>query len=241
MTDHLTWDTLNELADGLLTLSARASAEGHLSQCPECRTQLARLRAMLQQAAATAAEVEPPDLWANVRGEILAKGLERATAAAPEGPIVAGRIAIAPEPRQHRRLTLGAWWLVAASLVLVAGSSAITAWVMRGRAVPPSGVTSGGATIRAASLPADIQASEREYLKTADALRGALEQERSRLAPETIAIVERSLTVIEGAIGEAREALLRDPSNLDLRDLWSRSHQQKLDLLRRAALLVQKA
>ena len=58
------------------------------------------------------------------------------------------------------------------------------------------------------------------------------------LDPATIATVERSLTTIDGAIAEARAALMRDPGNGTLSRLLASSYEQKVTLLRRASELT---
>ncbi|MEP7345883.1 MAG: hypothetical protein ABI877_11470, partial [Gemmatimonadaceae bacterium] len=196
---------------------------------------------LARRAADAPESIEPPEgAWQGVRQRIVGEGTVQASSLGEGEPDVVGHISAIPV-RGARRFTVTSPWLVAAALVLVAGSSAVTALVLR-RDGPSSGSSiAANASIRAVSLPGNIQASEREYLRTAEALRSALNDERGRLTPETVAIVERSLTIIESAIGEARAALVRDPASRELRDLWSRNHQQKLDLLRRATALVQRS
>ena len=55
---------------------------------------------------------------------------------------------------------------------------------------------------------------------------------RARLRPETVALLERNLAVIDTAITESRAALARDPANADLRQLFAAASRQKVDLLR---------
>ena len=239
MREHLSWDAINDLVGGELSPADRLAAEAHVASCAECRAAVTSLQDLGRRVADAPESIAPPvDAWLEVRARITGDRLGRpregaTTEAAVTGPIAPGR-----GHASGRMLT--APWLIAAALVLMAGSSAVTTFVLRRGAARSASVAST-AVIRQASLPADIETSERQYIETAAALRATLDEERSNLTPETIAIVERSLTVIEGAIGEAREALVRDPANRELRDLWSRNHQQKLDLLRRAAALVQKS
>ena len=87
-------------------------------------------------------------------------------------------------------------------------------------------------------LPASFRATEGEYTRTIEELRLALVAQRSRLSPETIRTVDRSLAVIDSAIAEGRAALLSDPGNRTLVDLLSASYQRKLDLLRRTSELT---
>ena len=131
-----------------------------------------------------------------------------------------------------------------AALILVVVSSGVTTLVLRsgsqpiadadGRArnVLPSDV--GAAPV----LPASFRLAEGKYISTIDELRVAFEAQRGRLNPETVRTVEHSLSVIDSAISEARDALLADPGNRTLVDLLSASYQRKLDLLRRSSELT---
>jgi hypothetical protein len=97
------------------------------------------------------------------------------------------------------------------------------------------GIDAPGASSAARVLPASFRRAEGEYLRTIDELRSTLQVQRAVLKPETVATVEHSLSVVDLAIEEARQALLNDPSNQTLLDLLTASYERKLDLLRRAA------
>jgi len=47
MTDHLTWETLNDLADGVLSSAGAGAAESHARECTACANALAELRATI--------------------------------------------------------------------------------------------------------------------------------------------------------------------------------------------------
>jgi hypothetical protein len=68
-------------------------------------------------------------------------------------------------------------------------------------------------------------------------LHDVLEQRTTDLDPATIAILQNSLATINKAITEARAALLRDPASRFLNNQLNRALEQKLGLLRTAALL----
>jgi len=143
-------------------------------------------------------------------------------------PEIAGRL-------PARRRSPVAWnrWipLAAAALVLVAVTAAITRQLSR----PPA-----SAPVFSASAPPAIVgfAADRDYVLAAEDLARVLAEGRERLAPSTIAVLERNLAVIDSAIAEARAALAADPANADLRALLWSAHRQKLDLLDRATRLT---
>ena len=75
-------------------------------------------------------------------------------------------------------------------------------------------------------------AVQAEYQQATDELTRALATERDRLEPATLALLERNLGVIDAAIRESRDALARDPGNVELRGLFAAAARQKLELLR---------
>ncbi|HEX9565804.1 MAG TPA: hypothetical protein VF981_17625 [Gemmatimonadaceae bacterium] len=218
MTDHLAWETLNDLADDQLQEDERQAAEVHVQSCPTCAASLAALREALQAAHALRDSVSPPDdLWAEVRGTIERRKVAR----------------LAPDMTYLPR----GWWVTpgrvaAASLILVTLSSAVTIAIL--------GPTTAG-TFASADIPSlavSWQAAERGYQSSVLELRTQLATNADRLAPSTVAAIEQSLATIDVAIAEAREALLRDPLNAALPELLASNYRQKIELLRRATQLA---
>ncbi|MGQ0702683.1 MAG: zf-HC2 domain-containing protein [Gemmatimonadales bacterium] len=126
-----------------------------------------------------------------------------------------------------RRVMLPGWLLAAAALLLIVGSSAITAVLLR----PAS-----SAERRAPS--AEYRAElETQYASATADLVAALEQARHRLAPATVATIERNLATIDSALAESRRALAADPGNAALEQLVVAVWRQKIDFLRRATAL----
>ena len=75
-------------------------------------------------------------------------------------------------------------------------------------------------------------AAEAGYDRAADELAQALAAARARLRPETVALLERNLRLIETAIRESRAALARDSGDADLRALVHAAYREKVELLR---------
>jgi len=71
-----------------------------------------------------------------------------------------------------------------------------------------------------------------EYEQATDELTSVLAAERDRLAPATVALLQRNLAVIDAALRESRDALARDPENVELRGLVASAARQKVELLR---------
>lgn len=175
----------------------------------------------------------PPDAWAAIRAAI----------EAPE----AGGVT-----RKSSWRMRSAWnnpaFLAAAAVLLVAGSSAITA-VAIGRRTDSERLPAASAVAVAGSTQsrpggagpatlAEFTVVENGYIRTANQLSEILRSEESKLAPETVATLQESLRVIDAAILEARHALATDPANSAIVEMLSGSYEQKLDLLRRSTELA---
>jgi hypothetical protein len=215
--EHLSLETLSDYTDDLLTLADRDAVERHLASCVACAGQQSGLRTLLEASRALPPMAPPPELWGDIRTTIV-------------------------DHRLPRRPTSTSWWqqrglLAAAAVLLVVASSAVTATIMRQRAPAAGASTQAPVATAVPSLPASMRAIEADYVGTATELRDALAAQRSQLAPATIVKVEASLRVIDDAIAEARRALVQDPANRTLLDIFSSNYRQKLELLRRAAEL----
>jgi hypothetical protein len=127
-------------------------------------------------------------------------------------------------------------FLIAASLLLVIGSSAITYVSTKGVNPGPVPMSSGSvpnAAVSTVSALTQFTGKENEYLRRVSGLVAIMESEETGLAPETIAKVKESLAVIDAAILEARAALARDPASSELIEMLESTYEKKLDLLQR--------
>lgn len=73
------------------------------------------------------------------------------------------------------------------------------------------------------------------YAQASADLARVLAGNAAALAPETRAIVEHSLGILDQAITEAEAALAADPRNVELEQMLLARYEQRLNLLRRAA------
>ena len=121
----------------------------------------------------------------------------------------------------RRWIAAPAWSLLAAAILLSLGTGAAT-WVAVRQAAPPS-FEGGGFGLAESNYHRSITDLSTLYARTRDSL-----------APETRALVERNLAVIEQAIREARAALEREPANALLESLVLAAYQRKLDFLEQA-------
>lgn len=79
--------------------------------------------------------------------------------------------------------------------------------------------------------------SDAVYGREIEMLQRIVSQRKTLLDPSTIAIIERNLTIIDGAIEQSRAALAKDPASRLLGDQLTRALDKKVELLRTAALL----
>ena len=112
--EHVSFERLCDLADGVLLPDDRAEVERHLGRCQPCRDVFARLRGLLDRASSLPSDIEPPgEAWHAIPSRV-----------APPAPGASG----------SRRWSAGSWIMrAAAAIVLVAGSSTVTVLALRSR------------------------------------------------------------------------------------------------------------
>lgn len=134
--------------------------------------------------------------------------------------------------------------LAMAATLLIAVSAAVSWLALGPRGVAPA---SQGPAIRAVMEPIeavqpDVQRAtfaDEQYDAAIADLERILREERQRLDPQTVMVIERNLRAIDDAIGQSRAALDADPANTYLNSHLADARRRKLELLRRAAGLSQ--
>jgi len=151
------------------------------------------------------------------------------------------------EPRSviaARTFTFTLSQLAVAASFLIAVVAGVT-WLAANRPA----LSGGGPTqeiIQAEGEPAGVPSGQIVPANFADAqfnaavsdLERILREERGRLDPRTVLILERNLKAIDNAINEARMALDSDPANPFLNSHLADARRRKLDLLRHATELA---
>jgi hypothetical protein len=123
----------------------------------------------------------------------------------------------------------GVMWL-ALNRTAVTGGGAASAEVIQAYAAGAP-EDSGGRIVPANFADAQFNAAVSD-------LERILRDERDRLDPRTVMILERNLKAIDDAINEARMALESDPANPFLNSHLADARRRKLDLLRHATELA---
>ena len=216
MTCHELDLRLDEWIDGALAAEAAREVEEHLRGCEACRAEERRLRQLLAHAASLPRSLAPPrDLWPGIAEELAGRsswlGLRGF-----QPVLLAAAAAVA--------LAVGA-------LVLIRVAPENVRTVTMPSATPTTG------TLVSASTGSETVAAEREYEDAARALLEALQRRRGVLPPEELTRVEGNLQVIDRALAEVREALVKDPANPELNRMLVATHRKKVDVLRRVVRL----
>jgi hypothetical protein len=215
-------DRLSEFLDGGLNKREAVELEWHLQSCLDCRRTLDELREVVARAR-TLPNAEPAaDLW---------PALAERLSAAPQLDLASLKVIELPArtaPKQPRRFTFTVSQLAAAASVLMLLTASIV-WLVLGSNTPSPGAVA--ATDSQARLVSDVA---NDYAAAVQSLETALQQQRSRLDPTTVAVLEQNLRIIDAAIGEASAALRSDPGNVYLNLHLENTMKRKIQLLRRA-------
>lgn len=235
MSEAISEERLNDYVDGLLSASETAEVEHHLEVSAAARHTVEFLRSLRQRAAELPASIPPErDLWPHIRERMAPAPLASIDGTAPADTA----------PAEHR------WWLslngvqwaalATAAMLLMAISSALTAWVV---GIPVSEVPPPGSSVEAAA-PTGVAletapAAEAAYAVEIEQLLWVLYENRDTLDPDTVTTIETNLRVIDRAIRNAREALEDDPQNAGLTRMLTSSYRRKLQLLQRASRIIE--
>jgi hypothetical protein len=153
-------------------------------------------------------------------------------------------------PGIAERIERGSFWstlvtswqpLALAAAAIVLGLSALL-WNGAGpAAVRTVAMPSASPTLRtvAGTGVADpvLAAAAQDYEDAATALLEALQRRRAVLPAEDLARVEANLEVIDRALEEVRQALVKDPASPELNRMLVATHRKKVDVLRRVVRL----
>jgi hypothetical protein len=136
--------------------------------------------------------------------------------------------------------------LAIAASFLIAVVAGVT-WLAANRTAVTGGNPVRGEVIQAYSIGAPEAAggqivpanfADAQFNAAVSDLERILRDERDRLDPRTVVVLERNLKAIDDAINEARMALESDPANPFLNSHLADARRRKLDLLRHATELA---
>jgi hypothetical protein len=260
-------DLLSDYLERDVDESTRAQIEAHAASCnDDCGALLADLR-KLRVDAANLPELTPSrDLWTGISERIQTP----VVALSPAGRMIERSSGRQRRVSSRVWMGLAAAGLVAVTATvthqitkrsLVPGPSQQVASVSPKTASGPSQTSTTPATLatlavvdstagRAAAAPsAAAQTSlasnrptaEQTYNEEISRLRTVVAQRRSQFDSATVAVIERNLGVIDQAIAQCKQALRKDPHSQFLMESLNGALDDKVQLLRTAAMLPTKA
>jgi anti-sigma factor RsiW len=236
---------LSDLVDGVIARDVRPEVEAHLQGCSGCRALLADLRRMREAARALPKMAAPESLWPKVRADFVAaaSGREPARAFAPVA---------APEASGPRRPATRLWFappgrgvalgLAAAAVVVLAVSSGLYL-VSRRAPAPPAATTAAvpppATPAQAAqSVEAELTQADEHYEKAIAALQQAASAGQAVLDPQTQAVLQKNMGVVDQAISESRAAVRSEPTSEVAQSSLFDALQRKVGLLRDTIALI---
>lgn len=216
MTEHVS-NRLSAYLDDDLSAEERLLVEAHLGTCEACRDELLGLHEIVDRASALGPVAPPRDLW----------------------PGIVARI----EPRPDVVPLKPRWsWVlmpqVAAAAMVVLVLSLAVAWWSQSESEPGAD-TAGAPAVQAVADDTSAGPGLAEYAVAMKDLEDLIDENRERLDPETVAIIDRNLATVDGAVQEIVDALEKDPESPYLIERLAERHQQRLDLLRQATHVIQ--
>jgi len=212
---------IGDYVDGTLDADTRAAFDAHLSSCGGCREVVSDLQVIRAASLALEPQLPPPHLWRKISA------------------------AVEAEPRSLWEAFPGGQWLrhglaAAATFTLVASLS----W-MGGQLVPivnerdrlAAVATTPGAEA-AASVATEYQDAEQHLATAIEGLERIAAVDRSQLDMETRDVLQANLTVLDGAIGESRAALAKEPENDVAQESLFEALRHKVALLQDTIALI---
>jgi hypothetical protein len=183
---------IGDYVDGALGEAERASLESHLETCTSCRAMAADFSVIRAASQSLEAQVPPSHVW-------------RKLAAAIEA-----------EPKPLLGLGGSHWWRAfapaAAMAVLVVALSWTAAQLVSVPGERLARVTPATPS-EPVSILAEYQRAEQDLTNTIEGLERIAATDRTALDMETADVLNANLTVLDGAIGDSREALKNEPEN----------------------------
>ena len=206
---------IQELADGTLGSIRRAELELHMESCDDCR-RLADDLIRIRDLAGSLERPAPPDrVWLQIAGRLRQEG----RVAAP---------AVTTGARRYYPFALAASLLlaVAASLYLLYPRGANVPQTTGGNAAPPAAVEAID------GIEAEVKLAAQHLQNAVTRLEQESKSDTSPIDPQTAALLQQNLKVIDQAIAESTAALRSEPQSAPARN-------SLFDALRRKVVLLQ--
>jgi hypothetical protein len=196
---------------------ADPALRAHVEQCETCRTVLADLRRIQEEAAALPAPALPPGAWTRIERTLQAAGARRLEEPAGAGPGVSWT-----------------WLAVAAALVLAVGTAV---WMVAGAGTGGTRLATGSGDPPRA-LEDELRLAAGNYEQAIAGLEDVAVVEDSPLDPMVAATLRENLEVLDQAIDESRTALEQQPDNRVAQESLFEAFRRKVLLLQDTIALM---
>jgi anti-sigma factor RsiW len=214
---------IHERVDGTLGPARRAELQTHLDVCPACRALAADLQ-KIRDAAATLEPVRPPEhVWLQIASRLRQEG----------------RVADAGPARSRHTAMLA----IAATLMLAVGGSLYLLFPL-GQGTEGGAQIAGAASGNAAGADPvegsvdETAVGEKDYQEAITALQELARAKDGSIDPQTAAVIEENIKVLDKAIAESRSALKAEPQSTPARESLFDALSHKVTLLQNTISLM---
>lgn len=207
---------IGDYVDGAMDEAQRASFELHLGACASCRAAVADFTVIRAASLSLEPQVPPPHVWRKLSA------------------------AIEAEPKPFWGVGGPQWWRAFAPIAAMAVLVASLSWTAAQLTSVPGQRLSTRTPVTQSepvSILAEYQLAERDLSNTIDGLE-RIATDRTSLDMETADVLKANLTVLDGAIGESREALKKEPENDVAQESLFEALRNKVALLQDTIALI---
>jgi hypothetical protein len=208
---------IGDYVDGTTDEAQRASVESHLTTCASCRAVVADFMVIRAASLSLEPQVPPSHVWRKLSA------------------------AIEAEPKPLLGVGGAQWWRMFAPAAAMAVLVAALSWTAAQLTVVPDervGRMAPAAQTEPVSILAEYQLAERDLTNTIEGLERIAANDASPLDMETADVLKANLTVLDGAIGESREALKTEPENDVAQESLFEALRNKVALLQDTIALI---
>ena len=208
---------IGDYVDGAMDEAQRVSFESHLATCASCQAAVADFSVIRAASLSLEPQVPPPHVWRKLSA------------------------AIEAEPKPFFGVGGTQWWRAFAPIAAMAVLVASLSWTAAQLTSAP-GERLASRTPDTQSEPvsilAEYQLAERDLSNTIEGLERIAADDPAALDMETADVLKANLTVLDGAIGESREALKKEPENDVAQESLFEALRNKVALLQDTIALI---
>lgn len=208
MNEHDFETRLNAYIDGELSPEEAARFEAELADDADAAAEAEALRNLLDQASALPREIEPPrDAWADIEARLT------------------------PRKSNVIRVNFARWSMALATFAAMALFGVWTLNRAPETTSPAAAPSPAGPPSAVLAHYEEYREAERSYQQAREGLMDALSERETQLHPETRAVLDENLEIIDGAMDQIMAAMERDPENPMLVRKLMATREKELSLL----------